>query len=588
MSRHAIVAAVLGAALFLSGCGKDPEPAQPDFPNPLLSRVPADTPYVLATGDPVSESVTEAWSENFRPAIDIARVQFEQAREEMASENPELAARLSAVMNEVMALAEKEEREKIGLTRDDRLVVYGHGLMPVLRMTVTDPEAFRDFLTRIGNKSGVGMGSTTIDGREVARLAMDPVVLLGGLEDGVLAVGLSTLDGEQSMLEHLFKPAAAGESLADSGAASALVDEYGFLSAGVGYVDIPGLLRRVIGDGDAPGVLDQFDAAPETLTPACRGELVALAGKMPRLVFGYDELSESAMAMRSVLELEPGVAGAMSGWTVPVPGLGAPTDARYAFGMSLDGTRAASDIKGWMNAAAERKFECAFLADVAWKERAGQINVAPLYMVGNPKGFLFQLEELEIRDIETKDFTASASFMAVFDNAQTLAGMARTISPELQSLDLPTDGTPVQVPTETLQGFDQPVWMASTNTSLAGALGEDAEQRVTRAINAEAPAPAPFLHFDFDAAWFYNMLADWMPRLASEAEDMAGDEDAGTDNGEGDQAASGDDELTAEDLADIQQTADMMRAYGDILGRISYHVRFTEQGVETATRTTLK
>lgn len=585
MSRHAIAAAVLGAALIMSGCGQEPEPAAPEFPNPLLSRVPADTPYVLATGEPVSESVTEAWSEHFRPAIDIARVQFEQAREEMASENPELAARLSAVMEEILVLAEKEEREKIGLTRDDRLVVYGHGLMPVLRMTVSDPEAFKDFLTRIGNKAGVGMGSTTIDGREVARLAMDPMVLLGGLENGVLAVGLSTLDGEQSMLEHLFTGAAAGETLADSGAASALVDDYGFLSAGVGYVDIPGLLRRVIGDGDAPGVLDHFNDVPETLTPACRGELVSLAGKMPRLVFGYDEFSDSAMAMRSVFELESGVADALSGWTVPVPGLGAPTDARYAFGMSLDGTRAAADIKAWMKAADEREFDCAFLADVNWKERAGQINVAPLYMVGNPKGFLFQLDELEIRDIETKDFTASASFMAVFDNAQTLAGMARMISPELQGLDLPTDGTPVQVPTEALQGLDQSVWLASTNTRLAGALGEGAEQRVSRVMNAEAPAPAPFLHFDFDAAWFYNMLADWMPRLASEAEGMGGDDEG--DAGEEGDDQGGDDELTDEELADIQQTAEMMRAYGDILGRISYQVRFTEQGVETATRTTL-
>lgn len=585
MSRFATVAAALVAVLFLAGCGQEPEPARPDFPNPLLSRVPADTPYIMATGEPVSESVTEAWSENFRPAIDLARLQFEQLEEEISADKPELAARMSAVFEEIMALAEQDERDRIGLTRDDSLVLYGNGLMPVLRMTVSDPEAFGDFLTRIGNKTGVGAGSTTFEGREVSRLAFDPVVVLGGLHDGLFSVGVSSLDGEQAMLEHLFSAEQGGETLADTGAAPALVDEYGFLSTAVGYMDIPRLLALVIGDGSAPGVLDGFGIAPEALTPACRGELVSLAGTMPRLVFGYDELSASALDMRSVLELDAEVAGTMAGWAVPVPGLGAATEARYAFGMSLDGAKAAQDIKAWMRAAGEREFECAFLADVSWKAKASQVNVAPLYMVGNPKGFMFQLEELEIRDLESRDFTASASFVAVFDNAQTLAGMMRMISPELQALELPTDGTPVQVPAEALQGFDQPLWLAATSTNLGGALGEGAEQRVTRVMNADAPTPAPILYFDFDAAWFYNMLADWMPRIASRVERAdAGEATGDADEGEG-EADGG---LTAGDIEDIEQTAAMMRLYGDILERVSYQIRFTEQGVDVASRTTLK
>lgn len=585
MSRIAIAAA-LGASLLLSGCGEEPEPAKPEFPNPLLSRVPADTPYVLATGEPVSDDVTDAWSQNFRPIADLARDQFDQAREQIEADNPELAARLSAVMDEFLALAEREEREKIGLTRDDRLVIYGNGLMPVLRMSVSDPEAFRAFLARIGNESGVGMGSTTFEGEEISRMAVDPMVVLGSLDDGVLSVGLATRDREQAMLEHLFSGETVGESLAESGAASALMEDYGFMSAGVGYLDLPRMLAAVIGNGDAKGLLDRFDAAPEELTPACRDELVSLAGKTPRLVFGYDELTASVLAMRSVLELEAGVAEDMAGWTVPVPGLGTPTDARYAIGMSLDGTKAAGDVKDWMNAAAGREFECGFLADIPWKTSANQLNAAPLHMAGNPKGFLFQLHELEIHDIEARDFTASASFVGVFDNAQTLTGMARMMVEDLQSLELPDDGTPVQVPAGLTQGFDEPLWLASTKTNLAAALGEEAEQRVSRAMNAEAPEEAPFLHFDFDAAWFYNTLADWMPRIARQAEAAGGGEGG---DGEGNEAGGGDDgELTGEELEEIERSAEMMRAYGDILERLSYQIRFTERGVETAARTTLK
>lgn len=599
MSRITSILAALALSLLIAGCGE--EPKEPEFPNPLLNRVPADTPYVLASGEPVSEAVSEAWAERFRPAIDIARQQFNQTIKEIEAENPALASQLSAIVDELLTLAEKDEREKIGVTREDRVVIYGNGLMPVVRMTVSDPEAFRAFLTRIGNKSGIGMGSTTYEGQQVSRLAMDPAVVLGALQDGVLSVGVSTLDGEQAMKDHLFGAQISGETLADSGAMTALIEQYDFMSAGAGYLDVPGLLRRIIGDGDVPGLLDQFDVVPQELTPACRTELVSLAGKAPRLVFGYKEMTESVMDMRTVLELEPAIAEDMTGWTVPVPGLGAPSDARYAFGMSLDGTKAAQTVKGWLATAGERDFQCGFLAETPWKESATKINVAPLYMVGNPKGFLFQLNELEIRDIEARDFTASASAVAVFDNAQTLAGMVRMMAPQLQTMEIPTDGTPVQMPAEATGDLDQPIWFASTETTLAMALGDGAEGRVGEAMNAEAPSPAPFIHFDFDAGWLYNMLADWMPRIAREAKaakqaaEQAQDVEPGTENEgtapEGEEAApdeSEDGQLSAEEIAELEQAAEMMRVYGRILGRMSYQVRFTQQGVEVVTHTTLK
>lgn len=600
MSRFATALAALAAFLLLAACGE--EPKEPEFPNDLLTRVPADTPYVIASGEPVSEEVMQAWQEQVRPAMDLARLQIDEAIGQLEAEQPALAAQLMAVMDEILTLAEQEERAKIGIEREDRIVIYGNGLMPVVRLTVSDPEAFRSFLGRLGAKSGVGMGSTTYQGKQISRLAMDPVVILGALDDGELAVGVSSLDGEQAMLEHLFGESASGETLADSGAMSALVEDYGFMSVGAGYMDLPRLVSLIIGNGEVPGLLDHFDAAPEELSPECRGELVALTGKMPRMVFGYDEMTESSMAMRWVLELESDIAEAMSGWTVPVPGLGAETDAKYVFGMSLDGTKAAQTVKDWLKAAGERQYQCSFLAETPWKESATQINVAPLYMVGNPKGFMFQLNELEIRDLETQDFTASASAVAVFDNAQTLAGMVRMMAPSLQGMEIPTDGSPIQVPAEAVPDLKQPIWLASTQTTLSMALGEGSDTRVTEALNAESVTPPPFVHFDFDAGWFYTMLADWMPKIAREA--AAADAeipDAGAEAvPEGDQGAEDESQagagesapadggLDEKELAEIEKAAEMMRLYGEILGRVDYSIRFTGKGVEVSSSATFK
>ena len=61
-------AALLGAALVLWSCTMEDD--KPVSDNPLLSLVPADTPFVLANLQAVPPAVTDAWLARAQPMLD--------------------------------------------------------------------------------------------------------------------------------------------------------------------------------------------------------------------------------------------------------------------------------------------------------------------------------------------------------------------------------------------------------------------------------------------------------------------------------------------------------------------------------------
>lgn len=561
-----VLCAIVGAMIFAAGCERAPE-TEPEYPNALLLRVPADTPYVIASGKPMPEAFTERLGEMLRPLFEDLRGDVGSMLSELEEEQPEIAGRVRAALDRAFELAHDDGLEAVGLTREDRFVFYGNGLMPVMRFSVTDPEAFNGFISEVLGAADVDPPTAEHAGVEYWRGEFGPALLAAGLDDDVFSLGLSAMDRSQAMLDHLFADAGPEQSLGAAGTLSAALERHGFLPHGAGYVDTVRITDLLIGDGRSDaGLLDELDAAPDDFTPACRAEIRELVANAPRTVFGYDVLTGRQVASRSVLELKPWLAEELAGWSAPVPGLGITGDARVAFGFGLDGVKAANALQKWFREAGQREFACAGLNEADWADTAGKINTGPLYMAGNPKGFVLRLDELEIGDLEAGDVKGSGSLVMLLENAQTLPAMARSFVPELQGYDIPADGTPVPLPEQATDQLGMPGFVAMTGTLLAISVGEDGEPKLRSAMEAPSADPAPLLHVGFDAGWFYGRLAEQMPRFAERA-------------GE---------ELEPEAREELLRSAEMLRIYGEIFDELSYRVVFTENGVEFAQDVTLQ
>jgi hypothetical protein len=103
-------------------------------------------------------------------------------------------------------------------------------------------------------------------------------------------------------------------------------------------------------------------------------------------------------------------------------------------------------------------------------------------------------------------------------------------------------------------------YAAMSEGALAVAVGDDAETRVTDALESDSADPPPFMSFAMDASTYYGLLAEDMMQ------------------------SGGDDTLSDESRAAMR---DAMLAVGEIYDRMQFDVRFTDRGVEIGSRATL-
>lgn len=562
-----ILLSLLVATAALAACSR-----QQQFPNALLDEVPADTPYLLAGGEPMPAELMHRFRESFRPVIGDFRERIQDALNELTKSDPEAAQQFRALMDELAKLASSDGLKQIGVSRDDRFVLYGDGIFPVMRITLSDAQAFRGFIDRLMSKAGIVISPRSHQGSDYWRVPLGPVVVLAGIGGGEFDAAVATPDRESATLATLFDSRKPGRSVAQAGTVADLVKQYGFTDNATGYIDSVRLAELMLGNGgEIPGLLADLGVAPDELTPECRSELRGLVGKVPRLVIGYDRLTADSMDTRGIVEMTPDLAGDLEGWTAPVPGLGTGSDARLTLGFGLDAGKAMATVQGWMKAAAKRKFACHSLAEVDWADSASKINSAPLFMVGNPKGMVLRLDDVSVDDVAQgqplsgANVHVKASLVMLMDNAQTLPAMAKSFVPQLQSVDIPKDGTPVQLPKDLLEGIDEPAFAAANDTVLGLSIGDDGEKRLKAAMGARPAGHPPVFHLAFDAGWFYGQMAKWLPKIAEET--------------------SGPDSDTSKEM---QRQARMMDVYAKLFDRLDYRIEFTDRGIEFVQKVDLR
>ena len=125
-------------ASIIAGC------AAPKESPSLLQYVPADTPYVVASTQPIPDSLAD----KLEPTIDEVLEAYQRIiRHAMAEELVELSAqedgaekaeKLQALVDEVLSLMSIEGIRGAGIERDSAFAFYGNGLLPVIRFELTD------------------------------------------------------------------------------------------------------------------------------------------------------------------------------------------------------------------------------------------------------------------------------------------------------------------------------------------------------------------------------------------------------------------------------------------------------------------
>ena len=541
----------------------------------LLQYIPADTPYVFALTKPLPDHLQD----RFEPAVDKTlsayrrlishHVEAEIARLRATDDGGAQADRLQSLVNEVTSLLSVEELRNAGLGRGSLVAVYGDGLLPVMRLALTDAEAFDNAITRIETAAGAGFETASLDGNAFRYRDFDTmrlVIATLGKDAVIPLVPTSYDDARLAEALGMKKPR---NSLARSKELRKTAREYGLTDHMIGIVDVRRLVRSVLHDpgGRNADFFRQVGRESFELSEACEAEFDELASVAPRIVTGYTKIARDSLDMRMTVEIRDDIAVELATLPALVPGLGVDPGGLMSFGFSLDPLALRSFYEARLDAMEAEPFECELLGELQASVPKGREALArPIPpMVYSFRGVLAAVMDVRGADLanERPPEDIDGGVLFAMENAEALVTMAAMMSPEVAALNLLPDGRARRLNMPQLAELARDAFAALSDSALAVAVGDGAERAVEAMLAAEAAASRPFASFSMDARRYYELMGDAVMRSKPDAEE---------------------EQLPEEIRASIR---DIMRASSGLYERMAINVHFTKRGIEISSKMAL-
>ena len=560
----------LSLAIVACTDSSDDKVSSPALDAGLLKYVPADSPYVFAMLDPVPDDVAD----KLEPKVDAILKSYQGLLHQVVKLNAEAAAKSEdedgmseeafAALDEFGSLLSIEGLRSVGIERDSTAVLYGAGLLPVLRMTLSDGALFDAAIARIEEKAQGSMTVATIDGQSYRYAGDDEGRLIIAVIGNEFVVSLVPTNLSDDVLKSILGLTLPSSSMADSGELHKIIDDNGYLSHSIGLIDFERIVATFIDDQTGVNqellTLGEYDRSE--LDDVCKAEIREMSTLAPRIVTGYTEMSVDQFVSNTIFELRPDIAAEVAKLTAPVPGLGNDQGGLFAFGMSIDILALREFYEARLDALEADPHECDLFADLQAGVEQGRdsLNQPIPPIVYGFKGFLAVVEDIRGMDLANnmRPTGLDLRVLVTTDNAAGLLAMGAMFSPEIAGLDIKPDGEPVKFESEQLAGVVDAAYVAMTDTALALSIGEGVEARLGDMLSAAVNEPNPFMSMEMDAARYYDFIAQTM-QMGKDGDD---DEE---------------DEAAAELKAAVGET---MVVVGDMFSRMTFQVEFSERGVE--------
>lgn len=499
------------AVLALAACGKKADTSDP------LVFIPADTPYVMANVEVLPDATVEVFATQMKVFWPVIFEQFAPLVAELEKDpkHADAARVVRALFDEMAPRDTPEKWAEIGLGMKVRSAFYGVGLIPVLRVELADPDAFRATVARVEGKAGAKLGTGRIGDQDLWTVGDDKVQGLIAIQGHHLVVTLAPTGADEALKRRLLGLDLPESSLAASGDLTALNKAEGYLPYGSGWVDLRRLVALIDRDPGYQAFMRLATDTPPALDATCRGELEGIVAHMPRASFGYTALDASHMTMRSLLELDPALAQAMQALAAPPPGSASTSQTLLDFSLSVPVLKLKGFVEAQVDAILAAPYQCEALASLNsgaadLKAKLGDTVPPPL---SDLTGVRISLDRFTWADQDKPDF--AGKLLVASGDPATLVSMAQLAVPALREVQIPSDGTPVDLtlPPEAA-GFVDFAQAAMTSKALALAFGTgSAGGDLGNWLAEPAATDAQLLNFRYSGQ-LYGLIGDATRRFA--------------------------------------------------------------------------
>lgn len=553
---------MLALLVTISACSKKDESPGTD----LLKYIPANTPYVFVSQDKLPDDVYD----KVEPQLDrifvayqkLIRAGVDGAREEAEAEGGDVEAMETAygIVDELDELLSVDGLASAGIDRESHIAIYGHGLLPVIRVTVSDGDLLEAAIGRMESRAGQTMNTDSIGGYSYRYVDNDELRVIVAILENELVLTIAPGAFGEEPLKTILGLTLPAENILDSGKLSEATDKYGFDDFAIGLIDIEELVATFIEeqDGINAALFAAADYEHSVLDAVCREEIRSMAAVMPRIVSGYTDISAAQIASRAVFELREDIASGVAGLAGAVPGLGQSQGGLFSFGMSFNLLALREFYSSRLDAMEANPYECELFAELQDGIAEGReiLNQPVPPIAYGFTGFLAVVENIEGMDLANNipPESIESRLLLATDNAEGLLAMGAMFSPEIAALNLEPGGEPVLLEVPQLQASGETVYIAMSDDALAVSVGDGMQAGLTTMLAAPVSDPSPFMSVDIDAAGYYKFIGESM--AANAEDDLAGN-------------------------PELQEAIqDLMTAPGNMFSRFKVDVEFTGNGVE--------
>ena len=534
----------------------------------LLKYIPADTPYVIASTEPLPSALAD----KLEPTIDeilkayqraLRHVMAEQLVKMSAEEGgAEEAEQFRGLMEEVLGLMSIEGIRSAGIERESAFAFYGNGLVPVLRLELSDPALFDAAVSRMEEKAGEALLVGKAKGTSYKYVNAEKMNMIIATLDNQVVMTVVPASFDERQVALALGAKSPRKNLKKSKTLGAIGKEYGFSGYLTGYVDTERLAGIFTGNTTEQDD-DFFAAIGETLpavTDVCAAEIMGMAGIAPRIVFGYSDVSPEQVESAMIVELREDLAAGLATIPAAVPGLGMDPGGFMSLGLGLNPMELRNFFEARLDAIEADPYECDKFAKLQAGVASGRevLNKPLPPVVYSFRGFVANIADIQGLDLSksTAPESIDASILVAIENAESLVMMAAMMDPQIAALNLLPDGKPVRLELAQLAEFAGNAFAALSTDALSISLGESAETKSADMLIADSIEPAPFMSMNMDAARYYSLVGEAMSQ----------------------EPASDEEEQMPKAIRDAVR--DVMILSGSMYERMSVDVQFTARGVE--------
>jgi len=506
-SRFAFAALALGSVLLVA-CGNKPPANDNTLP---LAFAPADTPYAFANLEPTPAAVLAAQSKRMQAMWPTVFAMYDDILAD-AGTLPERPKKiLSALLDELRTRDTLDKLREIGVKPDAHFALYGVGLVPVMRIELGDPAAFKAVIARVEAKVGEQVPTGKTGAQDYWQIGSDQVAFVFALEGTHLVATFWPTDASDAVKQALLGLTRPARNLVEAGTLQALAKQYGYTPHGAGYFDTVALVQRL---SAAPTGSDLEIAKALHLPtegaitdPACKAEILGIAQNFPRVVVGTESLTADKVTVGMQLEIAAPLAKSIADTITPAPGSAAASDALLDVSISLPLLKLKDFWIKQAEAAAAKPYACASLAGLnrAFRDSKAKVDTTippPLSELVGARLVLTKFAPPAPGNAKP-DFAGKVLYAS--SNPLGAIGMAQLALPGLKDVKITPDGNPVALPANIAPAGIPPLTIALNDKAIALAAGKGEEAGLHDFLIAPAATTPVFMRLHMNGAIYGQM-----------------------------------------------------------------------------------